>query len=265
MEPLDVIANDPDWMPISQEAIIREAIPHPHISAKQDLYIVVRELANGLLYASVEQGNGKATLRNAHYNTQQVSTLPKGFHLTQLSLRRMHVVPGFYATFEFKAGKAPSGQDAARIEYTTWHNPDFGERGLTRLLSLNAEHAIQGGHLDIGISSPAYWLSSRLMVATLHSSDSAETLTFDGNLEYDREGRLTKTSLGLPEAVERRGHPFGNVYLQTSNGAKIDALSTAVTLVGRFPSQRPLDLLASIQYQGENGMAQKSHQSRMFR
>lgn len=266
MEPLDVIVNEPDWMPISQEGLLREIIvPPPYVDTKQKLHVVVRELANGLLYAAVEYSDGKFALGNANYNTTQVSPLPKDFRLTQLSLRRIHSLPGFYATFEFKAGKAPDGQDAAWIEYTAWHNPNFGDMGLTRLLSLNAKHAIQGGWVDIAISSPDYWLNNRSMnVALSSSNESDETIRLDGNLRYDREGRLLVVSLGLPEAVERRGHPLGNVYLKTSNGAKIDALSTAATLVRGFPSQRPLDLLKLVQYKMESDTGQRTYQSRMF-
>ena len=266
MESLDTIANEPDWMPISQEELLREIIvPPPYMHTKQNLYVAVRELANGLLYTAVEQSDGKFALGNANYNTAQVSPLPKGFRLTQLSLRRMHKLPGFYATFEFKAGKSFDGQDAAWIEYTTWHNPNFGDRGLTRLLSLNAKHIIQGGSVDIAISSPDYWLNNRSMNAALSSSgEPNETLRLDGSLRYDKEGRLLAVSLGLPEAV-KLGHPLGDVYLRTSNGDKIDALSTAATLVSKFPSQRPLDLLKLVRYETETGTGQRSHQSRMFR
>lgn len=267
MESLDVIANEPDWIPISQEELLREIIAPPrYMDTKQKLYVVVRELANGQLYAAVEHNDGKFVLGNADYDVRQVSVLPNKFRLTDLEMNRRRKLPGFFATFEYKAGRAPMGQDAIWLEYTTWHSPNFGEKGLTVLINLHARHMIQGGWLDIQITPRDYRSTDRSLALVLSSSDeSDETLRLDGNLKYDREGKLQMASLGLPEAVERRGHPLGNVYLQTSNGAKIDALSTAANLVRGFPSQRPLDLLGLVQYKAETGSDQRHYQSRMFR
>ena len=248
MATIDDVANEPRWTAVS-EVLRASILPPPYLGTPHNVKVVVKELANGLLYAVVQNEDGKVLQRNAKYNVEGVPALPSGFRLIQLDMNRNRNLPGYFATFEYKAGKAPDKNDAIWIEYITWHSPQFGNNGLTMLISLYASHIIKDGWLNAQIGSIAYWSNNRSMKMNLGASDqSGDDSYLDGRLVFNGDGKLLEVSLGLPQKMERMRHPLSLVYNRATNGMQIDVLSTAAALVKGFPSSRHLDIVQLVQY-----------------
>ena len=246
MGSIDDIANDPEWQPSLAGPVatlpvqVREPVGRERITTNVE--VVVRALENGLLYATALDENGMPTLARGSYS---VENFPKGnspYQLINLARFNREDVPGFSATFEYKAGKTPkgidekfpAGLDEVRIEYTTWHNPIYN---LTLLTSVQAHQLIKEGWLDAQLSLPTYGNSERAM--TMEVSSLSESLKFsrDGAFLEKSTPRLFWSSKELK-----------GIYQAITKGAQIDPLQTAVALINGFPKQRPLHIEKLIQY-----------------
>src|SRR3989338_3187786 len=115
MGSIDDIANDPEWQPSLAGHVatlpvqVREPVGRERITTNVE--VVVRALENGLLYATALDENGMPTLARGSYS---VENFPKGnspYQLINLARFNREDVPGFSATFEYKAGKTPKGID----------------------------------------------------------------------------------------------------------------------------------------------------------
>ena len=246
MKSIEGIANDPGWQPSSHEPIanlpIRISTPIGRGREIRDLIVVVRALENGLLYAvpvDKLENNGPIFARS-----YPVENFPKGqspYQLINLKRTEREGVPGFAATFEYKAGKTPeglgeaipNGLDEARIEYTAWHNP---VDSLTLLTSVQAHQAVKEGWIDLSLNIPTYGNSDRAMTMKISF--------LDENLGFDKNGNLEKQVKRLFWSSKE----LEGIYQAVIKGAQTDPLKTAVVLINGFPSQRPLHLEQFIQY-----------------
>lgn len=222
MANIEEIVNDHGWQPSSGKPIITS------------VKAIVKALENGLLYVAPADNKSAPILEQTEWQVP--------YQLINVVRAEREGVPGLAATFEYKAGKTPegldekfpAGLDAARIEYTTWHNPAYG---LTLLTSVQAHQLVKGGWLDVQLSLPTYGNSERAMI--MEVSSLSESLKFgkDGTLEK----QVPRLFLASPE--------LKGVYKFVTNGAQVDPLRTAVALINGFPKQMPLRIEQLIQYQ----------------
>ncbi|MCH8004223.1 MAG: hypothetical protein IH934_06360 [Nanoarchaeota archaeon] len=238
MSNIEDIANDPEWQPSS--VICAPIQPPSYFDRVSDIVVVVKQLNNGLLYAIPQNKSGKTLFKNASYSVGSVPVLNDQYKIINLAKRQTRERPGFFATFEYETGETPDGNNAARIEYTTWHNPIIGENGLTALISLYAWQENDNGKLELHLNVASNNPADRSMRMKIFPPDE-----FGGHLDFDKEGVLLKAPFGFYEAGENPTNPLRNIYLATLMDSKVDVLHTAMALVKGFPNQ-PIEQL--VQY-----------------
>lgn len=237
---------DSEWQPLLDKnktpVVIREHTFSEGTSFyKKHFTTRVIKLKNGLFYAIVKQSDGTDMLRDGNYPIEEFQKLFNKYHLSNLSAKQRGQVPGFSATFEYKSGKTPGGHDAARIEYTTWHNPAYGDKGLTMLTSLYAMQRVKDGWLDVNLNVPSDKPVGRSMISTISTPDTAKLI-------FGTDGNLLTTTFDIQNISEQENHPLKDIYLNANRGIGIDTLKTAEALVKGFPSQRPLQMEKLVQY-----------------
>lgn len=233
---------DSEWQPSSDEPVVRSPV-EIHTSAGRErkttnVIVEVRVLENGLLYAVGVDDEGVPVLE-LEEGRYVIGNYPKGrspYQLINLVRRAKEDMLSLFATFEYKAGRTPDGQDAARIEYTTWH--DDPTYGLTVLTSLQAYQAVEGGWLDLQLGLPTLDSPDRTMTVKISS--------LGEELEFDSQGVLKDPGSRLFWASKK----MKEIYDTVSRGVKIDALQTAKAVVNGFPSQRPLQMETLVKYMG---------------
>lgn len=261
MGSIDDLANDPDWQPaLDKDAVRVFLVRAPYHTNEHHKHIaIIRELNNGLFYSRVFANNDGEVLRNTSYNVDEEPKLPNGYRAVNLVVSQDNGHQVSTTTFRYEFGKR-KGLPTTWIDYTVWHNPRYGSKGLTKLKSLQAVQEVQGGRLDIMINAATHNFGDRSMKVNLSSSDRVdeslmeepdEVLThkLDGDLRFDSQGRLLRSySNTRLISSGHLNHPLSSIYHDTFGGARIDALRTARALFNGFSSQIPLDIIQLIQY-----------------
>lgn len=245
MDSIDNLFKDIiEWQPSQDGDLVRAPLPRPqHLGHGPDLEVAVRQLNNGLLYALVQTLNGVNVESIAGYGIDEVPELAGKYRLINLTTNWVNEKPVVSATFQYKAGKTPKGHDVAVIEYTTRHNLDENEEGLTTLVSLYASQEIGKGTIDIHLNAASTDPRNPSMTMKIISSGDLY-----GELSFDSEGNLLPSSKRLFISQE---HPLYKIYSETSKGTKVNPLRTAIALAEGFPSQRPLHIEQLVRHDGQ--------------
>jgi len=234
------------WQPSNREAL-RIPVHRSGRLATRVLEVVVGQLNNGLLYATVQTPEGQEFKAMASYNIEDVGLLPGGFRLINLKTHLDDGRPVYSATFQYKAGKTPDGRDDTVLEYTMGHC--LGGQGLTKLRSLYAHQEVSDGRIDVSINEAAKDFLDPSVTATLSASDG-----IFAELNFNGDGKLLRS----PAVFISPEHPFYQIHKKASEGELVDPLSTAIVLIKGFPSQRPLHIEQLVQYQPQ------THQQRLL-
>ena len=231
------------WQPSKDGHSISVPLVRPlHLGRGPDLELIVRQLNNGLWYpASVQTKEGRQLEAFARYGSNR-SDLPDGYKVIDLSTTWINGMPVAIATFQYKYGKTPKGQDANVIEYTQRHFANGGENGLVTLASLYASQEVEGGRIDVHLNAATTEPKNHSMAMKVVSSDELYA-----ELNFDSEGNLLRTS--RPVFISPN-HPLHQIYKRTSVREElVDPLSTAIMLIRGFISQMPLHIEQLVQYQ----------------
>ncbi|MEK6869308.1 MAG: hypothetical protein AABX63_06190 [Nanoarchaeota archaeon] len=230
------------WQPSEDGPLISVPLVRPlHLGHGPDLELIVRLLNNGLWYASpVQTKGGRHVDAIARYSSNK-GNLPDGYNVIDLSTTRINGMPVAIATFQYKAGKTPEGQDGAVLEYTTRHFPNRSESGLVTLTSLYASQEVEGGRIDVHLNATTNEPKNHSMALKVVCSDKIYA-----ELNFDSEGNLLRTSRAV---FISPSHPLYEIHKRTSaRDELVDPLITAIALIKGFPSQRPLHIEQLIQY-----------------
>jgi hypothetical protein len=246
MADLDKIANNPQWQPASGDSLIRAIVTPPSdmFFGKRPISVEVKKLNNGLLYASVKDADDRNVIGFGGYDVEEVPQLPNQYRLINLSMRQREGLLGFFATFGYRDEGTINEKSLAKLEYTTWHVPGLGDKGLTMLTSLYAMQAVEGGWLDLHLNVGGSMPYKRGLTAKLICSGES-----NGELHFDENGEpVTKNVIGFKELPEHLEGPLKEIFRSTLATGSIDALETAVALFDEFhshviiPTQRALNL-----------------------
>ena len=242
MVDLDEIANDPKWKPASDEDLASlEVFTNTHFGRTGILKVAVKSLPNGFLYATAQDNSGRNVLRNGDYPIEEFPELPNNGSLAHLDGVLLGNTYGFFANFEYEAGRTPIRLPSTILEYHTWHNPNYGDNGLILLTHLHATQEQNGENVEIYLSSAQRKKpNDRSLTLQLYSGDD--------RLIFDKEGRLLSTSIGVSESIKQLNHPLRDIYLATNNGARIDIQGTAEALVKATVEMENFNIVKMIKY-----------------
>lgn len=230
----DLVRTIIGWSPSSKGTVIKIPLPRPkHVGRGPDLEVVVGQLNNGLLFASVQTHDGHEVSTIDSYDVDNANELTHGYRLINLTTNRVNSRHVTSVTFQYKTGKIPNGNDAAVIEYTTRHYSGEAS-GLSKLVSLYASQEVENGRVDVNLNAANHDPRDPSLRMKISCSDEIYA-----GFDFGSEGNLLKTPRAL--FISER-HPLYRLYRDLTNDQMVDPLKTAVSLVHGFPTKRPLHI-----------------------
>ena len=223
------------WQPSPKGLVTKSSLPRPqHLGHGPQLEVIIKQLNNGLLFASIQTVEGHKEARLASYDVENVPTLPENYKLINLTNNMVNGRPAVSATFQYNSGKTPDGNTVAQIEYTIRHYITGDSASLFKLITLYASQEVEGGRIDVMLNEGDANPNNPFLKMKAIASDKLYA-----ELSFDEEGNLPKLSRGV---FIGQGHPFFRLYHGVTSDLRVDTLRTAVSLVNGFPAQRPLHM-----------------------